>query len=87
MEEARRDLSRRPEPDITGTVQHCMAGLESMARSLTNDPRATLGEILAREAAALGIPRPLDTALERMWGFASEMGRHLREGRVPSRAL
>src|SRR5580704_14921633 len=27
LQEARRDLSRRPEPDITGTIQHCMASL------------------------------------------------------------
>lgn len=85
LEEARRDLSRRPDPDITGTVQHCMAALEATARVLANDPRATLGELLGRQAVALGIPRPLDVALERMWGFASEMGRHLREGRNPSR--
>lgn len=85
LEEARRDLSRRPEPDVTGTIQHCMAAMESAARFLANDPRATLGEILGRQASVLGIPRPLDEALIRMWGFGSEMGRHLREGRVPSR--
>lgn len=85
LEEARRDLSRRPEPDITGTIQHCMAALECTARVVTGDERATLGDLIQRHAAALGIPRPLDNAIERMWGYASEMGRHLREGRVPSR--
>ncbi len=85
LEEARRDLSRRPEPDITGTIQHCMAALECTVRVVTADERATLGDLLQRHAAALGIPRPLDNAIERMWGYASEMGRHLREGRVPSR--
>jgi hypothetical protein len=85
LEEARRDLSRRPEPDLTGTVQHCMAALEATARVLADNPRATLGEILGHHAADLGIPRPLDTALQQMWGYASEMGRHLREGRNPAR--
>lgn len=85
LEEARRDLSRRPEPDITGTVQHCMAALEATARVLSNEPRATLGDIINRRAEELGLPRPLDNALERMWGYASEMGRHLREGRNPNR--
>ena len=85
LEEARRDLSRRPEPDITGTVQHCMAALECTARELSNEPGATLGQIINRHAADLGIPRPLDNAIERMWGYASEMGRHLREGREPGR--
>lgn len=85
LEEARRDLSRRPEPDITGTIQHCMAALECAARSLSGDERATLGEIIGRRAAELGIPRPPDAAIERIWGYASEMARHLREERVPSR--
>lgn len=85
LEEARRDLSRRPEPDITGTVQHCMTALECTARIVSGDEQATLGEIIRRRAADIGIPRPLDGAIEQMWGYASEMARHLREGRVPSR--
>jgi hypothetical protein len=62
-----------------------MAALEATARVVANDPQATLGEIISRHSQDLSIPRPLDTALERMWGFASEMGRHLREGRNPNR--
>jgi hypothetical protein len=85
LEEARRDLSRRPEPDITGTIQHCMAALECTARIVSGDERATLGEVIGRRAADLEIPRPLDGAIERMWGYASEMARHVREGRVPNR--
>jgi hypothetical protein len=85
LEEARRDLSRRPEPDITGTIQHCMAALECTARIAADDPRATLGDLIQRHSTDLGIPRPLDNAIERIWGYASEMGRHLREGRVPDR--
>ena len=85
LQEARADLSRRPEPDVTGTVQHCMAALECIARTVSDDERATLGEIIQRHAAEIGIPRPLDAAIERMWGYASEMARHLREGRVPAR--
>jgi AbiJ N-terminal domain 4 len=83
LEEARRDLSRRPEPDITGTVQHCIAALECTARIVSGDDRATLGQIIQRRG--LGIPRPLDNGIEGMWGYASEMGRHLREGQLPSR--
>jgi hypothetical protein len=85
LEEARRDLSRRPDPDITGTIQHCMASLECTARIIANDPRATLGEIVGRHGAELGIPRPLDDAIQRVWGYASEMARHVREGRTPAR--
>ena len=85
LEEARRDLSRRPDPDITGAIQHCMASLECTVRTIANDPRATLGEIVGRRAAELRIPRPLDEAIVKAWGYASEMARHLREGRTPTR--
>jgi hypothetical protein len=85
LEEARRDLSRRPEPDITGTVQHCIAALECTARIISGDERATLGAIIEGHAAEMGIPRPLDTAIQQMWGYACEMARHLREGRVLTR--
>ena len=84
IHEALRDLSRRPEPDLTGAVQHAMAGLECTARQATNDARATLGEILRRHPDI--VPRPLDESLSRMWGYASEMARHIREGRTPGRS-
>jgi len=76
------DLSRRPDPDITGAVQHGMAALECVAREATGDPKPTLGEILKRNPDLL--PKPLDQSIEKAWGYASEMGRHVREGRTPS---
>ncbi len=82
IHEALRDLARRPEPDVTGAIQHAMAAVECVARHAAGDSRATLGEILSRFPDL--VPRPLDAALEKAWGYASEVGRHLREGRVPS---
>jgi hypothetical protein len=81
LHEALRDLSRRPTPDITGAIQHAMAALECVARDCTGNPKATLGDIIKRNPNLL--PKPLDEAVEKVWGYASEMGRHLREGRVP----
>ena len=77
------DLSRRPEPDLTGAVQHAVAALECVARDAAGDSKATLGDILKRYPGL--IPKPLDTAVEKAWGYASEMGRHIREGREPER--
>lgn len=79
LHEAFRDLSRRPNADVTGAIQHAMAALECLARDVTNSPSKNLGQLVER----LGIPKPLDIALEKMWGYASEQGRHLREGRIP----
>ena len=84
IHESLRDLSRRPEPDLTGAIHHSVAALECTARELAGDRRATLGDLLKKHPDL--VPRPLDDSLSKMWGYASEMARHIREGRTPSRA-
>lgn len=79
MHEALLDISRRPHADVTGAIQHAMAALECAARHVSGEHTKTLGQIIAR----LELPKPLDAALEKLWGFTSEQGRHLREGRSP----
>lgn len=78
IHEALRDISRRPHADITGAIQHAMAALECVAREVggTTD---TLGSIIRR----LSLPAPLDQAVEKLWGFTSQQGRHILEGRQP----
>ena len=82
IHQALADLSRRPDPDITGAVQHGMAALECVARDVFDDPRATLGELIKKHSDVF--TPPLDQCLEKAWGFASERGRHIREGRDPA---
>jgi hypothetical protein len=79
LHEALQDLSRRPEADLPGAAYHAMGALECVARDLTGDPKATLGEILKRHPGLL--PKPLDTALSQVWGYASNEARHVQEGR------
>lgn len=81
LTEAIRDLSRMPVADITGAIQHSMASLECVAREVTGDKKGTLGELIKRNPGM--IPAPLDQSIEKLWGFASEYGRHIREGRNP----
>ena len=83
IHEARRDLSRRPEADVTGAIQHAMAALECVFRDVCGDSRATLGDIVKRYPDIL--PKPLDEAVSKVWGYTSERGRHLREGCTPGR--
>lgn len=81
MKEALADLSRRPHPDITGAVQHSLACLECVCREVTGNRKATLGELINKFPGI--VPKPLDIAIEKIWGFTSEQGRHLREGNEP----
>lgn len=76
MREAIRDMSRRPDPDVTGAVQHATAAVEATARDVMGDPNRTLGQLVK----SLGLPPPLDKAVEKLWGFASDRARHVREG-------
>lgn len=83
IHEALQDLSRRPVADLAGAIYHAMGALEAVARDVTGDSKATLGEVLKRNPGLL--PKPLDAALEKVWGFASNEARHVEEGREPSR--
>ena len=75
IQEAIRDISRRLQPDVTGAMHHAMAALEATARDVTGRPKPTLGQLIPQ----LGLPKPLDTAAEKMWGYASDRARHVGE--------
>jgi hypothetical protein len=79
MQEAMRDISRRP-PDLTGAVHHSMNALECLAKQLTGNSKGTLGQMVAK----LDLPKPLDAAVEKLWGYASQSGRHIAEGGEPT---
>ena len=81
LREAIKCLSRRPNPDKSGAIQHAMAALEIVARDAVEDPKPTLGALLKKYPDL--IPKPLDQAIEKAWGYASEMGRHMKEGSPP----
>jgi hypothetical protein len=78
MEGALRDLSIRPKADTVGAVHKSVGAVESIVRSVTGDPKHTLGELLKSHKEMF--PPPLEVAIEKIWGFASEHARHIREG-------
>lgn len=79
IEEAIRDISRRPDPDITGAVSHSMAAVECVAQDVLNS-KQTLGQIVWK----LNLPKPLDEAVNKLFGFASQHGRHVSEQSRPA---
>ena len=81
LHEAIQYLSRRPEPEITGAIQHAMAALECIAREKAFS-KDTLGQLIQRNSDVF--PKPLDKAVELIWGFTSNQGRHLLEGKAPA---
>lgn len=83
LHKALQDLSRRPNPDLTGAVQHGMAALECAARSIAGlTGKSTLDDV-AKSRPDLFRP-PLNEAIPKLWGFASNRGRHILEGGEPT---
>ncbi|MFZ2277401.1 MAG: hypothetical protein WAW39_06370 [Prosthecobacter sp.] len=82
LQEALKDLSRRPEPEVTGAIQHAMAALECVARDVTKEPKLTLGEWLKKNPSAF--PQPLGVGIDKLWGYTSQFGRHVEEGKPAS---
>lgn len=76
IHEALKDISRRPSADLTGAIHHAIAALECTARDVVGDSKGTLGILLPK----LDLPKPLDAAVDKLWGFASDKARHMREG-------
>ena len=73
-------LSIREEPDLTGAVQHSMAALECLSRHITGG-KETLGELIKKNPHFL--PPALGEGIRKLYGFASNNGRHLLEGKEP----
>jgi hypothetical protein len=52
LRQALDDLSRRPHPDITGSIQHIGAAVECLARDLCGNAKLTLGEVIKEHPAS-----------------------------------
>jgi len=81
LDEALQDLSRRPEPDLTGAVHHAIAALECVAADVCGETGETLGNVVKRHPHRF--PAPLGDAVSKMYGFASDRARHITEGKAP----
>lgn len=75
------DLSHRPEPKLSGAIDHAYKAVECVMRSLCGENDATLGKLIDRYKGT--IPPPLDSAVKKLWGYASQYGRHRTEGENP----
>ena len=80
--EALDDLGKRPEPDLTGAISHSMASWLCVARAIDGDENANPGEILRRNPDL--VPKPLDDVVKKLWGYSSQHGRKVSEGKTPT---
>jgi hypothetical protein len=80
LHEALQDLSCRPQPEISGAIQHAMAALECVARDVIGS-KDTLGQLIQRNPGLF--PKPVDQIVEKAWAYSSNFGRHLMEKKPP----
>ncbi|WP_162340152.1 AbiJ-NTD4 domain-containing protein [Cyclobacterium salsum] len=81
IKEAINDLSKKPNPDITGSIQHSLAALECVIREVTGDTKSTLGKLINDYPDI--VPKPIDTVIAKLWGYTSNVGRHIEEENPP----
>ncbi len=81
IHKALKALSVRPIADVTGAVQHAVAGLECVANDVCGETGETLGQIVKKHPDKF--PPPLGEAVGKFYGFASQKGRHILEGCEP----
>ena len=85
LDEAKRNLSKRPIPDLEGASYHCKRALEAVSRNITGNNKDDLATLIKKHAEELGIPKPLDIALENMWEFLLEEADQLKKRRKITR--
>jgi len=76
-------LSKKPDPDTRDAVRSALGAMEALARDITGDRKSTLGEILKAKGKDLLAP-PLPQAFAQIWGYASDVARHVDEQREPT---
>lgn len=82
LQHALANLSQRPTPDLTGTIHHSLGAMESFLGVLFNSQDSGFGAIMKKYKHMIN--PPLDTVIEKLWGYASNYGRHVTESKRPT---
>jgi hypothetical protein len=81
IHKALEDLAKRPVADLSGAVQHAMAGLECIANQAAGSCGLELGKVIKSRPDLF--PPPLNEVVPKLYGYASNNGRHITEGGEP----
>jgi AbiJ N-terminal domain 4 len=81
IHKALEDLAKRPVADLSGAVQHAMAGLECIANQVAESSGLELGKVVKSRPDLF--PPPLNEVVPKLYGYASNNGRHITEGGEP----
>jgi hypothetical protein len=79
--EALDDLSKSPDPNIAGAIQHAMVALEAMAPCAPENFKPTLAVFVTKDPGSFSIPTA--EMMRRLFIFATVQSAQFREGRTP----
>ncbi|MFZ0236799.1 MAG: hypothetical protein WAL37_05440 [Xanthobacteraceae bacterium] len=67
-------FSKKPEPDYRNFIKEAVSAVESVARVVTGNPKATLGDALKRINDKMTIHPALRDAMNKLYGYTSDEG-------------
>jgi hypothetical protein len=67
-------FSRKPEPDFRNCIKEAISAVEAVARVITENPKATLGDALKLISAKMPIHPALRDAMSKLYGYTSDEG-------------
>jgi AbiJ N-terminal domain 4 len=67
-------FSKKPEPDYRNSIKEAISAVEAIARVITENPKATLGEALKKIEEKMTIHPALREAMSRLYGYTSDEG-------------
>lgn len=67
-------FSRKPNPDYRNCIKEAISAVESVARVITGNPKATLGDALKSIDATMPIHPALRDAMSKLYGYTSDEG-------------
>lgn len=65
-------LADRKKPDYRNSIKESISAVESLAKIITNDDKATLGKALNKIETKHNIPKNLKSAFSALYGYTSE---------------
>lgn len=67
-------FSKKPEADYRNSIKEAISAVEAVARVVTENPKATLGEALKKIDEKMTIHPALREAMNRLYGYTSDEG-------------
>jgi hypothetical protein len=74
MQAAVRLFSKKPDPDYRNSIKEAVSAIESVARVITGNAKATLGDALKKIGERMPIHPALRDAMAKLYGYASDEG-------------